>query len=92
VSLVTDRAGNLFIADTFNGRIRMVSTDGVITSVAGGLPCYYPAKCFSLGDGGPAISARFGLLTGLAIDSAGNLYASDQFYNVIRVLRPAAAN
>jgi sugar lactone lactonase YvrE len=81
-ALAVDTSGNLYIADAFNNRIRMVSPQGIITTVGGtGVPGYS-------GDGGSATKAEFGLLSGLTIDATGNLYASDQYYNVIRVLRP----
>src|ERR1039457_5551494 len=60
-SVAVDAAGNLYIADTFNGRIRRVGTDGVITTVAGvGSTGVYS------GDGGPAKSAAVSLPTGVA--------------------------
>jgi uncharacterized protein (TIGR03437 family) len=65
--IAVDSAGNLYIADTGNGRIRKVS-NGVITTVAGGGS--------SLGDNGPATSAQIGAY-GVAVDSAGNLYIAD---------------
>ena len=51
--LAVDRAGNLLIADYRNSRIRRISPDGTIATVAGDGGC-----CFS-GDGGPATSAQF---------------------------------
>lgn len=84
-ALAVDDSGNLYIADTFNLRVRKVSADGIITTVAGAGGAGYS------GDGGPAMSGQFGLLSGLAIDSAGNLYAADQSYNVIRLLQPASS-
>jgi uncharacterized protein (TIGR03437 family) len=72
--------GNLFIAD-YN-RIRRVSTSGIITTVAGnGSYGYY-------GDGGPATSAGIGQASGIAVDSAGNIYFADADNNAVRVLRP----
>ena len=85
VGLAVDSVGNLYIADTFNARIRMVSPDGVITTVAG-----TGASSYS-GDGGPAIAAQLGFLSGLAIDQSGNLYAADQSYNAIRLLQPVGS-
>ena len=65
--LALDRAGNLFIADIDNHRIRKVSADGTITTFAGnGEPGFS-------GDGGPAIEAQFYLPTALAVDGKGNL-------------------
>ncbi|HEV2689466.1 MAG TPA: IPT/TIG domain-containing protein, partial [Bryobacteraceae bacterium] len=66
--VAVDSAGNLYIADTYNKRIRKVS-NGVITTVAGGGS--------SFGDNGPATSASLNLPTGVAVDSAGNLYIAD---------------
>ena len=81
VGLAVDTADNLYIADSFSGRIRMVSPSGIITTVAGnGAPGYS-------GDGGPATDAQLGSLSGLAVDTAGNLYAADQYYNAIRLLQ-----
>ena len=71
-SLAGDSTGNLYIADTMNNRIREVS-GGVITTVAGA-----GAQGFG-GDGGPALSALLSNPSGVAVDSAGNLYIADQF-------------
>jgi sugar lactone lactonase YvrE len=68
IGVAVDAAGNLFIADMNNNRIREVS-NGVITTVAGGGS--------SLGDNGPATSAQMWGPTGVAIDTAGNLYIAD---------------
>jgi len=75
--VAVDSAGNLYIADSANGRIRKVS-NGVITTVAGGGGC-----CFS-GDGGPATSAQLDAPEGIAVDSAGNLYIADPGNNRVR--------
>jgi uncharacterized protein (TIGR03437 family) len=68
--VAVDSAGNLYIADTNNNRIRKV-TNGVITTVAGN-----GTTGFS-GDNGPALSAQLSGPTGVAVDSAGNLYIAD---------------
>ena len=73
-----DGAGNLYIADTRNHRIRKVDAAGVITTVAGdGTPGYG-------GDGGAAVAARLSSPTGVAPDAAGNLYIADSFNSRIR--------
>ena len=66
-----DSTGNLYIADFSNHAIRKVDTGGTITTVAG-----TGAGGFS-GDGGAATSAQLNLPTGLAFDSAGNMYIAD---------------
>jgi hypothetical protein len=66
-----DAAANLYIADTGNYRIRKVSPDGTISTVAGsGAPGLS-------GDGGPATSAKLVYPVGVKVDSAGNLYIAD---------------
>lgn len=69
--VAVDTAGNLFISDTGNHRIRKVTTAGTISTVAG-----VGAEGLS-GDGGPATDARFNTPYGLAVDAAGNLYVAD---------------
>jgi sugar lactone lactonase YvrE len=73
-----DGAGNLYIADAFNNRVRKVDTSGTITTVAG-----TGSKGFS-GDGGPATSAKLNYPVALAFDAAGNLYIDDTRNNRIR--------
>jgi trimeric autotransporter adhesin len=73
-----DSAGNLFIADTGNNRIRKVSVSGIITTMAGNGSSGYG------GDGGQATSARLNAPRGIAVDSAGNLFIGDSGNNVIR--------
>jgi len=75
--VAVDSAGNLYIADTQNNRIRKVS-NGVITTVAGN-----GTRGFS-GDNGPATSAQLNWPQGVAMDSAGNLYIADSYNSRIR--------
>ena len=70
LGVAVDAAGNLYIADTNNYRVRKVS-NGVITTVAGN-----GTAGFS-GDSGPATSAQLHYPQGVAVDSAGNLYIVD---------------
>jgi sugar lactone lactonase YvrE len=72
--VTVDTAGNIYIADVGNRRIRKVNAEGIISTVAGN-----GTKGFA-GDGGPATSAQidpFGAHQGLAVDSVGNLYFAD---------------
>jgi uncharacterized protein (TIGR03437 family) len=81
--VAVDRAGNLYIADTDNQRIRRVTPGGTISTVAGnGISGYS-------GDGGPAGSAQLNNPAGVAVDSAGKLYIADSVNNAIRLLRPS---
>jgi len=73
-----DAAGNVYIADTGNGRIRRVDSAGVITTVAG--PGEYPGP----GDGGPATSAYLNSPAGVAFDAVGHLYIADELNQRIR--------
>ncbi len=75
--VAVDAAGNLYIADTGNHRIRMVS-NGTITTVAGnGIPGF-------LGDGGPALNAELNRPLAVAVDSANNIYIADNRNSRIR--------
>ena len=76
---VADAAGNVYIADTTNQRIRKIDTSGIINTVAGN------GKQGYSGDGGPATSATLALPQGLAVDNAGNLYFADNATHVRKV-------
>jgi sugar lactone lactonase YvrE len=71
-AVAVDAAGNLFIADYGNSRIRKVSPDGIITTLAGSGEAGYG------GDGGPATSASLRGPYGVQVDTAGNVYIADQ--------------
>ena len=82
--LAMDAAGNLYIADTNNDRIRKVTTDGKIVTIAGsGTAAGYA------GDGGPAVSALLNHPRGVAVDGAGNVYIADTYNQRIRVVVPS---
>jgi sugar lactone lactonase YvrE len=83
-AVAVDSAGNVYIADTANHSVRKVSTDGVITTVAGaGVPGFS-------GDTGPATDARLNVPTALAVDANGNVYVADSLNQRIRILSPQA--
>ena len=81
--VAVDGAGNLYIADSFNHRIRKVDSTGTITTIAGSGETGFSSGGFS-GDGGPAIQAALDLPPGVAVDGAGNLYIADMGNNRIR--------
>ena len=78
--VAVDASGNLFIVDTVNSRIRKVSANGVITTVAGsgGIGGGFA------GDGGPATSALMGFPDAVTVDAAGNLFIADHYNSRIR--------
>jgi trimeric autotransporter adhesin len=88
--MTTDSGGNLYFAETAAGRIRKVSPDGTITTVAGlaGPPCPSPPSCLPVGDGGPAINASLAYPLGVAIDRDGNLFVADSAHALVRKVTP----
>jgi sugar lactone lactonase YvrE len=88
--IALDAAGNLYIADTGNSAVRMVSaTTGIINTVAGTLNNGGVATssgcCFS-GDQGAATLAQLYNPAGIAVDGNGNIYIADSGNNAIRVV------
>ena len=78
-SVAVDAAGNVFIADTFNERIRRVdAATGIITTVAGNGTAGYG------GDGSAATGANLNDPIGVAVDSVGNVFIADTFNQRIR--------
>ena len=76
--VAVDGAGNVYFADEGNGRIRKISTSGIISTIAGTGSSGYT------GDGGAATAAAVGLPYFLAFDGTGNLYFSDLANSVVR--------
>lgn len=74
--------GSLFIADTNNHRVRRIDHGGNIVTFAGSGAAAYG------GDGGPATAADLNLPTGLAFDTAGNVYIADSGNNRVRKVSP----
>ena len=79
-----DKNGNLYVADFGNQRVRRISPDGTIATVAGS----GQAPPLSNGDGGPATFATLGRIGGAIFDGAGNLFVSDGGGNRIRKIAP----
>jgi sugar lactone lactonase YvrE len=81
--VAVDASGNIYIADTENNRVRMVTkSTGIITTVAGEGTREYK------GDGGPAKSSGLDNPWGVAVDASGNIYIADSMNNRIRLINP----
>jgi hypothetical protein len=89
IGLAIDGAGNLYIADVYDNRIRMVSAaTGIISTVAGnGTGCSSPSD--TCGDGGAATSANLTEPYAVAVDASGDLYIADTADNRIRFVNAA---
>jgi len=83
--VTADSAGNVYIQDGGNARIRKVTAGGIITTIAGN------GQVGSAGDGGPATLAQLqlGWASGLAIGADGTVYIADTGSNRIRAVDPA---
>jgi len=84
-SVAVDSAGNLYIADHQNHRIRRVDPSGNISTFAG------TGERGFRGDGGPAVQAQLSFPRGVALDAAGNLYIADYENFRIRKVDPSGA-
>jgi sugar lactone lactonase YvrE len=82
VGIALDAAGNVFVADSYNNRIRRIdAATGLISTVAG------TGDFNSSGDGGPATAATLNTPTGIAVDAEGNLFIADEANGRIRAVR-----
>ena len=82
--LAVDSAGNLYVADQSNNRVRVISrSTGTITTVAG------TGAVGSNGDGGPATSAQLNYPQGVAVDASGNVYIADVWNFKVRLVTKA---
>ncbi|MCA1558148.1 MAG: gluconolaconase, partial [Acidobacteria bacterium] len=77
VGVALDALGNVYVADTYNDRIRLITTYGQVTTIAGGgaSPGY---------SDGPALSASFDTPCGIVVSQGGELYVADTGNNAIR--------
>ena len=76
--VAVDALGNLYVADSYNHRVRKVDTTGIITTVAGNGSYGYG------GDGGLAVQAMLRSPTGVAVDASGNLFIADNYNHRVR--------
>ena len=81
--VAVDGAGNIYIADSGNHRVRRVTADGRINTLAGsGTGGFF-------GDGGPARDALFDVPVAVAPDNLGNIYVADQNNHRVRRISPS---
>jgi sugar lactone lactonase YvrE len=79
-SITVDAQGTLYFTDNCNNRIRRVTPDGIISTIAGsGLEGYD-------GDGGRATDASLAWPTGIAVNSRGEVFVTDTFNHVVRMI------
>jgi sugar lactone lactonase YvrE len=79
IGVAVDGSGRVFVADTYNDRIRVIGTDGVVGTLAGGARGYVD---------GPAADARFDTPTGLAVHANGTIYVADTGNDRVRAITP----
>ncbi len=82
-AVAVDSAGDLYIADFGNNRVRMVSPSGVITTIAGN------GTFGDSGDNGPATAAAISGPAGIAVDAAGDVFLTDPFHGLVRKVSPS---
>lgn len=84
IGISVDRAGNLYVSDWVNHRIRKITPQGQVSTVAGG------GEAGPNGDlaDGPGLTARFWGPEGIDVDEQGNIYVADTLNNRIRRIAP----
>jgi len=84
--LATDSSSNLYVADSGDSRIRMISPSGMVSTIAGARQASRPG--FS-SDGGLAVNALLSWPKNMALDGNGNIYIADTGNNRVRLVNPA---
>ncbi len=82
VGIALDKAGNLYISDMFNNRVRKVTTDGIIKTFAG------DGSAIFKGDNGPALAAGIDMPAGVVVDGNGAVYIADYWNDRVRKVSP----
>ena len=82
--VAVDGAGNVYVADQYNHRIRKITTSGVVSTLAGSGTSGYTD--------GTGTSAKFKYPTGVAVDGAGNVYVGDYYNHRIRKITLSAGS
>jgi len=83
--VAVDAAGNVYVADSLNHAIRLISPSGVVTTFAGPAA---PTVSSGYLDG-PSAAAKFGEPFSVAVDSTGNVYVAENYNRAIRKISPA---
>ncbi|WP_082679811.1 NHL repeat-containing protein [Paucibacter sp. KCTC 42545] len=79
LGVAVDGQGRVYVADSYNDRIRVISPQGQVSTLAGGMPGYQD---------GQGEQARFDMPTALALDAQGQLWVSDARNNALRRITP----
>lgn len=82
--IVADGAGNLYVSENGNSRIRKVTPSGDVSTFAGSGPVFFTGAGFL---DGPALIAKFSSPAGLARDASGTIYVADVWNNRIRKIQ-----
>ncbi len=80
IGVAVDKRGNVFVADSYNDRIREITSDGKVVTIAGtGLPGFTD---------GNASTAAFNTPSGVAVDERGNIFVADTGNSAVRKITP----
>ena len=77
--VAVDNAGNVYVTDQGNKKVRKITPEGLVSTLAGSVAGFAD---------GPGISAQFNLLRGIAVDGSGNVYVADDTNDKIRKIKP----